>query len=122
MESLYKKQGERTRDKIVRFIDEYVNKHGYSPTIREIGAAVGLKSTASVSNHIERLKDEGKIETEGDYNTPRALRVKKDARTKAIEGLNQFRENWCNADKCKGCLFEVGALCRIKAFIKQKGR
>jgi len=43
---------------VLDFISQYIQEHGYSPSIREIGAAVGLKSTASVSYHLQLLKDQ----------------------------------------------------------------
>lgn len=33
------------RQKIYDFIVQYITEHGYSPTVREIGAGVGLQST-----------------------------------------------------------------------------
>lgn len=54
----------RTSDKsqqVMDYITQYIQDHGYSPSIREIGAAVGLKSTASVSYHLQILQDQGQI-------------------------------------------------------------
>ena len=34
---------------IVTFVNQFVQENGYAPSVREIGAAVGLLSTASVS-------------------------------------------------------------------------
>lgn len=54
----------RTSDKsqqVMDYITQYIQEHGYSPSIREIGAAVGLKSTASVSYHLQILQDQGQI-------------------------------------------------------------
>lgn len=36
-------------------------KNGFAPTLREIGAAVGLSSKATVHVHLESLKRTGKI-------------------------------------------------------------
>ena len=52
----------RTSDKAERILDyvnQFVQEHGYAPSVREIGAAVGLRSTASVSYHIQALQDKG---------------------------------------------------------------
>lgn len=49
------------RAEILRFITEFSAQNGYSPTVREICAAVGLSSTASVYRHLEALRDEGRI-------------------------------------------------------------
>lgn len=49
------------REEVYAFLSDFTAKNGYSPTVREICAAVGLKSTASVYRHLESLRDEGMI-------------------------------------------------------------
>ena len=49
------KQGIEMRAKIKQAIISYMEKHGYAPTIREIGDMVGLSSTSSVHNHLIRM-------------------------------------------------------------------
>lgn len=49
------------REEILRFLSDFAAHNGYSPTVREICAAVGLSSTASVYRHLEALRDEGLI-------------------------------------------------------------
>ena len=44
---------------ILNYVNQFVQENGYAPSVREIGAAVGLRSTASVSNHIQALQDKG---------------------------------------------------------------
>ena len=44
---------------ILEFVNEFVQENGFAPSVREIGAAVGLRSTASVSYHIQALQDKG---------------------------------------------------------------
>lgn len=46
-------------DRILDYVNQFVQENGYAPSIREIGAAVGLRSTASVSYHLEQLKEKG---------------------------------------------------------------
>ena len=46
-------------DRILDYVNQFVQENGYAPSIREIGAAVGLRSTASVSYHIQALQDKG---------------------------------------------------------------
>ena len=36
-------------DLIMDYVNEFIQENGYSPSVREIGAAGGLRSTASVS-------------------------------------------------------------------------
>lgn len=49
------------RQKILEFIAAHQRKHNFPPTLREIGAATGLSSTATVKNHIDVLKNSGHI-------------------------------------------------------------
>ena len=44
---------------ILDFVNQFVVENGYSPSVREIGAAVGLSSTASVSYHLQQLEEKG---------------------------------------------------------------
>ena len=46
-------------DEILEYVNAFVQENGYAPSIREIGAAVGLRSTASVSYHIQCLQNKG---------------------------------------------------------------
>jgi len=41
------------------FIRSYIENNSIPPTVREIGAAVGLSSTSSVHSHIKALKEMG---------------------------------------------------------------
>ncbi len=45
--------------KIVRFISGWVQERGYSPSMREIGRAVGLTSTSSVEHQLAALQAKG---------------------------------------------------------------
>jgi repressor LexA len=46
---------------ILQVIEDGVREHGYPPTVREIGAAVGLCSPASVQSHLAALEAKGYI-------------------------------------------------------------
>ena len=50
-------------DKILQFVQQFTLENGYSPSVREIGAAVGLSSTATVSYHLRQLQDKGLLQT-----------------------------------------------------------
>ena len=52
-------------EKIVEFMRQFTQENGYPPSIREIGAAVGLRSTASVSYHLQQLQDKGLLQSAG---------------------------------------------------------
>lgn len=66
----------RTSDKaqlIVDYVNQFIQENGYSPSVREIGAAVGLRSTASVSYHLQALQDKGLLQAPGAKGRKRAL-------------------------------------------------
>lgn len=44
---------------ILSCIYKAINSNGYPPTVREIGAEVGLASTSTVHGHLSRLEDKG---------------------------------------------------------------
>lgn len=58
-------------DEIYAYITEYIAQNGYSPTFREVGKAIGLRSPATISRYIHRLVDEGRISI--DESKPRTL-------------------------------------------------
>ena len=47
------------QQRILVAIQDWVVRHGYSPSTRQIGAAVGLRSSSSVSKHLASLEDKG---------------------------------------------------------------
>jgi repressor LexA len=47
------------QQRILDFIREHVRQHGYPPSVREIGAAVDLRSSSTVHGHLSRLEDKG---------------------------------------------------------------
>lgn len=66
----------RTSDKadlILDFVNRFVQENGYSPSVREIGTAVGLRSTASVSYHLQALQERGLLMTPNIKGRKRAI-------------------------------------------------
>ena len=49
---------------ILKFIQKQVEENGYAPSVREIGKAVGLKSTATVHGYLAKLSEKGYIKKE----------------------------------------------------------
>lgn len=49
---------------ILKFIEKQVNQNGYPPSVREIGKAVGLSSTATVHGYLAKLAKKGYIKKE----------------------------------------------------------
>src|SRR3954452_22451491 len=46
---------------ILTMIREWVDRHGYPPTMREIAAAVGLSSPSSVAHQLRVLEEHGHL-------------------------------------------------------------
>ena len=49
---------------IVKYIEKQINLNGYAPSVREIGKAVGLSSTATVHGYLAKLEEKGYIKKE----------------------------------------------------------
>ena len=60
-------------EKILEFVQEFVRDNGYAPSVREIGAAVGLNSTASVSYQLKRLQEQGLLSAPNGKGVKRAI-------------------------------------------------
>lgn len=60
-------------EKIVEFVRQFTLENGFPPSIREIGAAVGLRSTASVSYHLQQLQDKGLLQSPGGKGRKRTV-------------------------------------------------
>jgi len=58
----------RRQDEILNFIKEYIVSHGYPPTIREIGAAMGVNSPATIHAHLNNLEKKGVIKKDDSKN------------------------------------------------------
>lgn len=91
-------QGALIRDKIMFEIINYFIIHGYAPTIQEIGEAVGLASSATISHHLNVLIQEGRLETDAKRGASRAIRVK-GMRVVFIEQTTDRGEKKSNAGK-----------------------
>ena len=61
------------QQRILDFIKSEIENKGYPPSVREICAAVGLRSTSTVHAHLNRLEEQGLIRR--DSTKPRALEV-----------------------------------------------
>ena len=60
-----------TQQRILEYIRDYQKVNGYPPSVREIGKAVGLKSTSTVQGHLDRLQKKGMLHR--DASRPRTL-------------------------------------------------
>ena len=57
--------------RILAYIEQEIKTRGYAPSVREIGEAVGLKSTSTVHGHLIRLEKKGLLHR--DAMKPRAM-------------------------------------------------
>lgn len=62
------------RQQILEFIGDCIRERGYPPSVREIGEAVGLTSSATVHSHLAVLQREGYLQR--DPTKPRAIQVR----------------------------------------------
>lgn len=60
---------------IYDYIYSYISERGFPPSVREIGAAVGLASPSTVHAHLKVLEDAGLLRR--DVNKPRAIDLAK---------------------------------------------
>lgn len=51
----------KKQEEVLTYIKKYTVEHGYPPAIREIGAALGLSSPATVHTHLKKLEETGCI-------------------------------------------------------------
>ncbi|HHY89867.1 MAG TPA: transcriptional repressor LexA [Chloroflexi bacterium] len=61
--------------KIMQFLEKFQEENGYSPSIREIGDYIGVKSTSLVDYYLNQLEDRGHISR--DMRVSRSIRVLK---------------------------------------------
>jgi repressor LexA len=114
------------RRKIVRVIQESMRSRGYPPSMREIGDAVGLASTSSVSHQLSVLEAKGYLVREPGRPRTMILRLPGqggDAEPQmASEGVTgvplvgriaagypSSRTNWLRMSfRCRGCWLAAG--------------
>jgi len=72
---------------ILKFIEEQVINNGYPPSVREIGKAIGLSSTATVHAYLAKLEKQGFIKKEDKKG--RTLKVIKGSDGKPVKTSNK---------------------------------
>ncbi len=78
----------RQRD-VLDCIVRHQNEHGYPPSVREIGEAIGLRSPATVKAHLDNLKDAGYLVR--DPAKPRAIQVRYEGQSGAAADRRPVR-------------------------------
>src|SRR5438128_10119120 len=77
------------QQEIWKFLTDYVDDHGYPPTVREIGEAVGLASPSTVHAHLANLGRAGLIKR--DPTKPRALELRRDPKPEPARAADVHR-------------------------------
>jgi repressor LexA len=77
----------KRQQEIFDYIRRHVGEHGYPPTVRDIGNAIGLTSSSTVHAHLANLEKLGLLRR--DPTKPRAIEVLRDKAKQVIapEGL-----------------------------------
>ena len=60
-------------EEIMDYVNQFIRENGYAPSVREIGAAVGLRSTASVSYHLNQMQEKGLLQAPAGKGKKRAV-------------------------------------------------
>lgn len=71
-----------TQQRILEYIEKYIDENGFPPSVREIGLAVDLKSTSTVHGHLNRLEKKGLLHREA--MKPRTI-VKKEEKPAMVK-------------------------------------
>jgi repressor LexA len=72
----------KRQQEIFEFVKRYGSEHGYPPTVRDIGKAIGLTSSSTVHAHLANLEKLGVLKR--DPTKPRALEVLVDKARDAV--------------------------------------
>jgi len=78
---------ERQRQ-ILDFLTKYVDEHGYPPTVREIGEAVGLASPSTVHAHLANLERAGLLKR--DPTKPRAIELYREPKAEPAADVHRL--------------------------------
>jgi repressor LexA len=74
----------KRQQEIFDFVKRYVGEHGYPPTVRDIGKAIGLTSSSTVHAHLSNLEKLGLVRR--DPTKPRALELLGEAAKRVVPG------------------------------------
>ena len=73
----------KRQQEIFDFVRRYVGEHGYPPTVRDIGKAIGLTSSSTVHAHLGNLERLGLLRR--DPTKPRAIEVLVDKARQSVK-------------------------------------
>ena len=58
---------------VLYFVEQYIKRYGYPPTVRDFGKGLGYRSPSTVHGYLRQLKEEHLIESDG--SKPRTLHI-----------------------------------------------
>jgi repressor LexA len=82
VEAVVRKLSQR-QESILAFINEYMDDHGYPPSIREIGGAAGISSTSVVDYNLRVLERDGYLRRDREVSRGLELRGTSDRSARA---------------------------------------
>jgi repressor LexA len=88
---MFKSELTKRQKEIYEFICTYTNEHGYPPSVREIGKAVGLASPSTVHMHLKALQERGYIKR--DSKKPRTIEVTDETQASDDVKLAEVKED-----------------------------
>lgn len=75
----------RRQREVLDIIRDFIERNGYSPSLEEIGGALGLSSVATVHKHVSHLVDKGLVRRV--WNQNRSIEIVDDADRRGSVGL-----------------------------------
>jgi repressor LexA len=92
MEVKMAKKNSTKQQEILEYVFKCVNENGYPPSVREICAAVGFKSTSTVHAYLQKLTDSGVLQK--DPTKPRAIKILDNSNLNKKASSNDSREGY----------------------------
>lgn len=99
--------------RIMRFLTDFQDQHGYSPSIREIGKYISVESTSLVDYYLEQLCQEGYIER--DKRVSRSIRILKPLYQQSDSKATRVTQAMRNITRQAGELLSIPVWGRIGA-------
>jgi len=78
------------QQELLAFVGKFAAERGYPPTVREIGAAMGIKSTNGVCEHLTALERKGYLRRAG--FTPRGIVLTTPGQTELERRRDRLRD------------------------------
>jgi repressor LexA len=67
----------KRQKQLLDYVDQYINEHGYAPTLQETGNYFGLSSLATVHKHLRNLEHKGYVKRRHNHSRALELAIKR---------------------------------------------